>query len=972
MNSARLIRERTRVPMVLLVAATMVAGLAVTSAAPSWAAPAEATPPTIVPQPQEYESSGVTRPLGSAVRVTDPGDDAALGVISDALESRGVSVTVVDEAAAGGSDLIRIGDAARPDISSSLHGVDAPTADESYALAITNDAITVAGADGAGVYYGAQTLQQLFSGSGAETSATEARIADAPAMPLRGSIEGFYGAPWTHEQRLDQLRFYGTVKMNTYIYAPKDDEYHRSRWREPYPADKLAELGELVSAAASNHVRFTFALSPGESICFSRQSDRDAILAKFDALYELGVRSFSIPLDDISYQRWNCTEDAAAYGPAGSANAGAAQVDLLNHVQTQWVEQTPDVRALQMVPTEYSDTRRTAYKQKFVDGLDADVVIMWTGTAVVPPSISRADAAAAASAWGRQVFLWDNYPVNDFSQTTGRLLMGAYDKREHGLSDSLLGIVSNPMNQASASKPAIAGIAAFSWNDQDYDPSQVRSWTLAQMAGGDAATTAALEVFADVNSAAPTFSSTMWLPQAPRLAALVDAAAPDFDGASLDDLDAYAQQLTDGPALIREHVADTLFLEETGPWLDASRLWGEALGASIAAIRAHELGDDDEAEALIADSVEAVRAAQAVRITDQRNTWSANSTPTPRIGDGVLDSLIAKLQVLAGASSQNWALGSPSVVSTGVEPGTTFRPQLAVDGNSTTRFASDYDDAASITVQLTRTVMVSEVVLKWEAACAARYIVQLSTDGTIWHDIPVDESTCATERIMSDTAMPVNFVRMQGVERATQWAYSLWELEVYGVPVDVAPTLTASAPAANAGESVTVTARGFAPYEPVIIAFDEETGVEAVELRANEAGRATGAVAIPADANPAAGTLRARGATSDREATTPFTILGGAAFDMTVVASTRCVAGKALVMVKASSDADAPVALEIESAYGTRAFASVAPGKNAVHAFTTRQPSIDAGSVTVEATAVIEGDPVKVEVVSAYDAAACG
>jgi hyaluronoglucosaminidase len=46
-------------------------------------------------------------------------------------------------------------------------------------------------------------------------------IRDWPEMPIRGSIEGFYGPPWTHKDRLSQLEFYGENKQNTYIYAPK-------------------------------------------------------------------------------------------------------------------------------------------------------------------------------------------------------------------------------------------------------------------------------------------------------------------------------------------------------------------------------------------------------------------------------------------------------------------------------------------------------------------------------------------------------------------------------------------------------------------------------------------------------------------------------------------------------------------------------------------------------------------------------
>ncbi len=54
-----------------------------------------------------------------------------------------------------------------------------------------------------------------------------------PADPVgqgfqtRGVIEGFYGPPWSHQDRLDVLRFMGREGLNTYIYAPKDDPYHR-------------------------------------------------------------------------------------------------------------------------------------------------------------------------------------------------------------------------------------------------------------------------------------------------------------------------------------------------------------------------------------------------------------------------------------------------------------------------------------------------------------------------------------------------------------------------------------------------------------------------------------------------------------------------------------------------------------------------------------------------------------------------
>ena len=53
-----------------------------------------------------------------------------------------------------------------------------------------------------------------------------------PALPV-GVVEGFFGRPWTHSQRLFVIRLIASLGMNTYIYAPKEDPRHREEWREP-------------------------------------------------------------------------------------------------------------------------------------------------------------------------------------------------------------------------------------------------------------------------------------------------------------------------------------------------------------------------------------------------------------------------------------------------------------------------------------------------------------------------------------------------------------------------------------------------------------------------------------------------------------------------------------------------------------------------------------------------------------------
>jgi hyaluronoglucosaminidase len=122
---------------------------------------------------------------------------------------------------------------------------------EGYVLAaFGGDApeLVLGGVDGDGLYYAAQTLRQLVAGG----TVLGVSVVDQPSLARRGIVEGFYGSPWTPAERLDQMAFYGDMKLNTYIYAPKADPYHRDRWREPYPPDQLAGLGALVDAPTTS------------------------------------------------------------------------------------------------------------------------------------------------------------------------------------------------------------------------------------------------------------------------------------------------------------------------------------------------------------------------------------------------------------------------------------------------------------------------------------------------------------------------------------------------------------------------------------------------------------------------------------------------------------------------------------------------------------------------------------------------
>ena len=110
----------------------------------------------------------------------------------------------------------------------------------------------------------------------------------------------------------------------------------------------------------------------------------------------------------------------------------------------------------------------------------------------------------------------------------------------------------------------------------------------------------------------------------------------------------------------------------------------------------------------------------------------------------------------------------------------------AVDGNLGTRWSSAASDGQWLQVDLGSSVALSQVVLRWEAAYAKAYRIELSTDGTTW-STAYSTATGAggTETIaVSGTA---RYVRMQGVTRATGYGYSLWEFQVYGTDGGTTP-----------------------------------------------------------------------------------------------------------------------------------------------------------------------------------------
>ncbi|MGO1235971.1 3-keto-disaccharide hydrolase, partial [Microbacterium gubbeenense] len=90
--------------------------------------------------------------------------------------------------------------------------------------------------------------------------------------------------------------------------------------------------------------------------------------------------------------------------------------------------------------------------------------------------------------------------------------------------------------------------------------------------------------------------------------------------------------------------------------------------------------------------------------------------------------------------------------------------------------------------------------------------------------------------------------------------------------------------------------------------------------------------------------------------------------EATVEAVPRCMAGKAVLAVRATNDGDQPVDLTISTEFGEREFTGVEPGKSGYFAFTARSTEIAEGDVKVT---IDDGESTS-EITQEYAALSCG
>jgi hypothetical protein len=383
-------------------------------------------------------------------------------------------------------------------------------------------------------------------------------------IDYRGVIEGFYGAPWSHAERLRLLAELGRLRMNRYVYAPKDDPWHRERWREPYPEAEAAGLAELAATGHAAGVEVVYALHPALDMVHSDDADHAALGRKVRQLHALGIRRFALLFDDIP-EGLAHPRDATRWG-TGPEAAGRAHGATCARFEAEVLVPLGLGGTLLMVPTDYAGSDASPYRDGLSSTLGADTGVFWTGDDIVVGAVTADQARRAARAFGgRPLVLWDNFPVNEFDRS--RAFLGPLLGRDPGLPRAgLAGIVANPMVEFEPSRFAIHTVAAWALDPAGYNPGVAAEAALQAVAGPDA------EALRPLVAAASS-----WPPSAqqyPELATAVDASFADGgrETATLTALLAGLEGLES--------------LDSSTPLRAALRPWAEAGPQTVAVIRA--------------------------------------------------------------------------------------------------------------------------------------------------------------------------------------------------------------------------------------------------------------------------------------------------------------------------------------------------------------------------------------------------
>jgi len=231
-----------------------------------------------------------------------------------------------------------------------------------------------------------------------------------------GVVEGFYGKPFSVEMRRGIFRVLSGCDDPVYLYAPKDDPFHRREWRNPYPSRDWNEIEASIALASEAGVAFYFGLSPWRF----NEGEHGHAREKLRRAVEAGASGLCVLFDDIPQ---TASGDLAA-AQLAFAERALSGLDL----------------PVMLCPTVYCEgflrgnPGAAAYLESWRERFNPLWDVLWTGNEVI--SRELAGLGEACDLLGKPPVIWDNLLADDYCLR--RVYLGSMKGRVPGGTPLLL------------------------------------------------------------------------------------------------------------------------------------------------------------------------------------------------------------------------------------------------------------------------------------------------------------------------------------------------------------------------------------------------------------------------------------------------------------------------------------------------------------------------------------------------------
>ena len=727
---------------------------------------------TIYPTPQNISYSGDEMTLSSDINIVyDQGIDSyTKDHVNDVLEILGKN-GFEGQAIVNGKTNVLVGIYNSNDYVNQYFNDQNLISDESlfskndaYILSIKDDVIAVLGKDTDAAFHGITSLKHIFN-QVEDNRVLSLTMNDYADVKGRGFIEGYYGNPWSNEDRADLMMFGGDYKLNQYIYAPKDDPKHNAKWRELYTDDELAKIAELAEAGNRSKCYYVYALHPFMSnvIRFDTdehyEEDLNVIKAKFEQVMGAGVKQFAILADDAAVP----SQGASCY------------VRLMSDI-TDWLkEKQATVSGLKsdtiFCPNDYMGSGSSAQMQTLKQ-LPSSVSIIQTGGRVwgeVGPSFNN----SFYNNMGRPAYMWINWPCSD--NTKDGLIMGGAEAvlKPNVNPDTIEGIVLNPMQQSEPSKEALFTNADYAWNiwENASDYNQVWYDSFNYMDHGTIADTDASIALRELSKHMMN-SQQIGNEESVDLKDKLSQFQSDLSsGRSIKELGNELiqefEKLQNAAKTYREQAGNTRTRDQIVYWLDC---WDDTTTSVLSYLHAAIALEDNEESSVIWDYFAEGQAAYEQSTTHK--FYYVDHDEAAKVGRRYLTPFMAKLDEILSTKVATIVDPSKQVISfitnrTDTPEGNT---SLVLDDKETTEIVfktpNSISEGTYVGLSYTKAIDINKVIFRLgrsgnlnDTFTAAK--VQYTTDGNVWEDVNDEIYTTPQEVVLNDLGLKgVKGIRM--------------------------------------------------------------------------------------------------------------------------------------------------------------------------------------------------------------------